>query len=638
MSEGLRQGLNRPGVRIAAAALGFAAVTAVTVLITRWAMFVVTQPFEDEGYMLTVLDSFVHHGNMYDDVFGQYGPFYYDVWGGLFSALGLPLTPDAGREVTAVVWVLTALGAGLATMRIAGSALLGLATQMAVFSALGVLANEPMHPVGLIGLLLVALVFAAAFVSRELSLGAVAVVGGTVGALLMVKINVGGFALISLALTCVVAYPALTRLRWLRPLVEALFVLAPLGLMAGKLGEEAVRHYAVHVSTAALALVIVLRALAPGRRPKEELGWMAGGLVAVVLVSCLAIVGSGTSPGGLLYGVVRQPLRQSDSFRIPLELAGRYWYFDLIALAAALGFLWLSRSRKGPPSQALVALGSTFSIAIGLEMALSVIGKALPLDFASLPGYQLSLLAFAWVALIPLAGERPDTSFARLLLPPLAVLQSLHAFPVAGSQVMLASFLLVPVGALCVANGVRGLAFVVAEESERRALAAVGVCAAAALLLFTAGASLTDPWRARHAVYDSLPPLDLPGERNVHISPESAQTFHEVTAAIDRNCGAFLTLPGMDYFYIWTQQEPPTGYNATAWMTLFDDAHQQRVVDDTRSIDGLCLLRNMGLAEGWAQGPLPPGPLVAYLEEGFRPLVTIGPYELLRREGAGEVS
>jgi len=634
LNKRLQQGLRAPLFKPAAAVLVFAAVTIASAFVARWAMFVVTQPFEDEGYMLTVLHSFVNHGQMYDDVFGQYGPFYYDFWGGIFSVFGIPLTPDAGRVVVSIVWIVTSLGAGLAALRITKSILLGLATQMAVFSSLSVLANEPMHPVGLIGLLLVGLLAAAAFVGRRLSIVAVAIVGGAVGALLLVKINVGAFALLALALVCVVVYPVLAARRWLRPLVEAFFVVAPLLLMTSKFGEASVRHYAVHVAIAALAVVIALRALRPIPRSNEELGWMIGGLLGVIFASCLALLGSGTSPGGLLYGVIRQPLRQTDSFRIPLELAGRFWYLDALALAGAVAFYWLSR-RRATISPGFLALASAISIGVGFELALSVIGRTLPSDVNSLAGYQFAFLAFAWVGLLPLSGrDDSDAMFVKLLLPPLAVLQALHAFPVAGSQTMLATFLLIPLGAVCVANGTRGLARVVIGQEERRAFVTLGGLAAVALLVFLAGVTLRDPLRASRAAYDAEVPLGLPGEVQVRVPPETATADREVTAAINRNCGSFLTMPGMDYFYIWTQQEPPTGYNATAWMTLFDDAHQRRVIDDTRSIRGLCLLRNMGLAEGWSQGPVPPGPLVSYLEDGFRPVTTVGPYELLRREGA----
>jgi hypothetical protein len=624
----------RPPVRIAAAALAFAAVTLVTVLVARPSMFTVVDPFEDEGYVLTVLKSFLNHGALYDDVYSQYGPFYYDVWGGLFALLGIPATPDAGRAVTLVVWVLSSLAFGLAAMRISRSLLLGLAVQMAVFSALSALTNEPMHPVGIIALLLAALVGASSFMRERISILSAALVGGAVAALFLVKVNVGVFALASLTLTCVVSFPALGSRRWLRPLVEAAFVALPLLLLVSKYGEGWARHYAVHVAIATLAVVIVLRARQLGHRPTEELWWMLGGLVTVGLTSCLAVIGFGTSLDGLFDGVIGQPLQRADSYILPFALAGRTWLFDLVALAGAVGYWYAVRDRGFRPDGAWVAVGSLLAILVGLGLALSVIGRTLLFGTTELSGYQLGFLAFAWVALVPAPGKPdPDTAFARLLLPLLAVPQALHAFPVAGSQIKLASFLLIPVGAICVANGVRGLALALGDELERRAALALGPAVAAALLLFVANTTLRAPLRSARATYDAQVPLGLPGERDVRLPAKQVDAYRRITGAIDRNCGSFLTLPGMDYFYIWTDQEPPTGYNATAWMTLFDDAQQRRVIEDTRSIHGLCLLRNIGLAEGWSQGPIPPGPLVSYLERGFRPIVNFGPYELLRRGG-----
>ena len=88
----------------------------------------------------------------------------------------------------------------------------------------------------------------------------------------------------------------------------------------------------------------------------------------------------------------------------------------------------------------------------------------------------------------------------------------------------------------------------------------------------------------------------------------------------------------MDSFYLWTEEEPPS-LTATGWETLFDDERQEKVIEDLAPIEGLCLLRNKERAAGWGLGE---GPLVKYLEHGFRPLGKWGEYELLRREGPAE--
>ena len=617
-------------MRLAVAAIAFVAVTVVTVLIAHPRMFSSFHSYDDEGYMLTALKAFVSHGHLYDRVFTQYGPFYYEFWGGIFSGLGLSVNHDNGRTVTMVAWIVSSLGLGLATMRMTRSLLLGLATQAIVFTALGVLTNEPMHPVGIIALLLTATVAISCFVSERSSPYAMALLGAAVAALVLVKINVGFFALAAVALVCVVSFEALLARRWLRIAIEAIFVATPIVLMVSKFDEGWARHYAVHVAIAAAAVVIALRAREAERRPAEELRWLLGGFLVLAVVSGLAIVAAGTSPHGLIDGVIRQPLRQSDAFTIPMQLARRGYALDLLALGAAVAYWYSERRRSRPQGNAWLALTSLFSVGVGVAMALSVNGKALPWDATGFAGYQLSMLCFAWVALLALpAGLSLPAAFARLLLPPLAVLQALHAYPVAGSQTLLSAFLLIPVGALCVANGVRGIAAAVPDGTDRRALAGLGALAAAVLLWFVANSELREPLRSAPAAYDAGTPLDLPGSHSIHLGEEEAELYEDVSGILDRNCPAIVMEPGMDSFYLWTQQEPPS-FTATGWETLFDESHQRRVIEDTRGTAGLCLLRNRALAAGWGESP---GPLASYLEEGFEPVAKVSEYEILKRPG-----
>ena len=627
-----------PRVRIAVAVVAFAALTALTCLIAHPRMFFGFPAYDDEGYMLTALKGFVNHGHLYDDVFTQYGPFYYEAWGGLFSLFGIPVTHDGGRTVTMVAWILSSLVIGLAALRITGSLLLGLGTQMLVFSALGVLTNEPMHPGGIICLLLAAIVGISCLVRDRASPYAMAALGGAVAALVLVKINVGFFALASLVLACVVSYPALSGRRWLRLLVEACFVALPILLLLSKFGEGWPRRYAIHVAIAALALVLVLRARRGERRPVQELGWLLGGFLVVAVASCLVIVATGTSPGGLVDGILRQPLRQSGAFTIPLQLDKRLYSLDLIALGGAVAYWYVGRYRSGEAGTAWLAMTSLFSIGVGLVMALSVTGKGLPFDAGTLAGYQFSMLGFCWVALIGApAARRSDASFGVLLLPLLAVPQALHAFPVAGSQTLWATFLLIPVGAVCVANGVRGLVAALPDGVERRALLGVAAAGVVVFGYLVVNSTLREPLRANRDAYDGAVSLGLPGAESLRVGRPEAALYGAISAAIDRDCPALITFPGMDSFYLWTEQEPPTGYTATGWPTLFDDAHQRHVIADIRGVDGLCQLRNLPLAAGWGNGTIPPGPLVRYLHRGFEPIARFGDYTLLKREGSAAV-
>jgi hypothetical protein len=615
-------------LQTAVALIAFAAVTVVTVLIAHPTMFAAFHNYDDEGYMLTALKAFINHGHLYDKVFTQYGPFYYEFWGGIFSVFGITVTHDSGRTMTMIAWVLASLLFGLGTWRLTRSAFLALGTQIIAFTAIGVVNNESMHPIALIGVLLAVILTLSTFVGEDESPYPMALIGAAVAALVLTKINVGVFAVISVSLACCVSYRVLWERHWPRLIVEAVFVVVPFLVMSSDLDLGWARHYALHVAVAALASVIVLRAERPARRAAGELRWLIGGFVVLAVISCVAIVAAGTSIHGLYEGVISQPLHQTEAFTIPLLLAHRIYAFDVIGLGAAVAYWW-GRRHGGEPSPAWLAAWSVFAIVVGVTMALSIGGQLLPFDDLSTAGYPLSMLPFVWVALAATTSEGPTSrTFARLLVPLLAVLQALHGYPVAGSQTYLAIVLLAPVGALCVANGVRGLSRLTPPGSDRVALAGFGVLVAVVLSWFVVNAYLREPLNLRRGIYNTAYSMELPGASDVRLgSPEEVDMYKDIVAAMKRDCASTLMEPGMDSFYLWAEQEPPS-FTATAWPTLFNEEHQRKVIEATEGTKDLCLLRNPAL--GWGTGS---GILVQYLEHGFRPIGKWGDYELLRRDG-----
>ena len=312
-----------------------------------------------------------------------------------------------------------------------------------------------------------------------------ALLGGAVMALILIKINVGIFALAAVVLVCAVSYPALARRRWLRPVIEIGFVALPLVLMSSKAGEAWARHYALHVFAAALAVVIALRARGAARRDSKELWWLGGGILVVGVTVPLVLLATGTSTSGLIDGIILLPLRFPGVLSAPLLLPTGTYVLDLLALVGALGYWYVTREREAHPGPGPIStwLVAVLSILIGLVMAFAVIfsiTRFTPATTIFGPLYfRLLFLSFAWVALIQPPGK-PDegTQFARLLLPPLAVLQTLHAFPVAGSQVSWSTLLLIPVGALCIANGARWIAFSLGNQSARRTPIVIGAVTA----------------------------------------------------------------------------------------------------------------------------------------------------------------
>ena len=66
----------------------YALVAAAMVVAADLAIFTVFQPYDDEGTLLVTLNAFTHGAPLYKDVYTEYGPFYYELFGGLFRPIG----------------------------------------------------------------------------------------------------------------------------------------------------------------------------------------------------------------------------------------------------------------------------------------------------------------------------------------------------------------------------------------------------------------------------------------------------------------------------------------------------------------------------------------------------------------------
>jgi hypothetical protein len=255
----------------------------------------------------------------------------------------------------------------------------------------------------------------------------------------------------------------------------------------------------------------------------------------------------------------------------------------------------------------------------------------------------------AWVAAIPPRETRPETSFLRALIPGLALLQLLHGYPVAGSQLGSGLLLLVVAGGICIGDGIEELSRLetrlAPDPRAWRGLALLPVVAFALWFVLT-------PLRQFNSdqgdLYEAGVPLDLPGAERVRLGPDRVGQLQDLVAGIREHCRSFLTIPGMNSLYLWTEQGPPTGMNGTDWMWFFDTAQQQAIVDQVRGMDGLCVVRNDALIDFWegGHGAVPDRPLVRFITRNFKVAfrypITILSYDVAldirRRAGPGRDS
>ncbi|TME03259.1 MAG: hypothetical protein E6I71_10545 [Chloroflexi bacterium] len=587
---------SRTGATRYTTALALAAVTLVTAPVGYLSMFGGFRAYDDEGSFLITLRDYLSGHPLLTPNNSYYGPFYYEVIGGLFKLLGIAPTNVSGRLTTLVIWLVASVLGAIAAYRLTRNLWLTLTAQLVTFCLLTALTQEPLATYGLIGLLLLGLVVAATFTSTRPRASALAI-GAIVGALCMVKINVGAFAVLAV----VFAWAAGLAPRWRRfalPAIAVVITAAPLLLMANLLDRGWVLELALLASLSAAAIAIAIASMpAPSRRPPvPATGWLILGGATVIALSLAVALAGGTRPTDVWNGMVVISVRFPQLFAWPVNINPAADVWAVLSLAACIAF---ARGRVAIPDLARVAAGLFILVSI-LLLPSSLFLLGLPL---------------AWIA----TQGPPDepAQYHRLLLPALAVMESLQAYPVAGTQLSMGALLMVPVGATVLNDGINGLR---SRGSARFAPAAL-ILAAVALVL--QGFLATSQFAA-------ATPLGLPGAESVRMQPQQAAQLRALVTAIDRDCSSFITFPGMNSFYVWTGQTPPTNLRYGVWWLIPDAVDQQAIVRRLSTRSRLCVVKNQAIIDFWAQGrPVPRQPVVDFIEQNFTDGGTYGDYQLL---------
>ena len=589
----------------------FFAVSVVLVPVGYWAMFSSFHAYDDEGYFLVVLRDYLAGQPLLRPAAPIYGPFFFEVMGGVFKLFHLQPGHDSGRLVTLAIWLTGSLGSGLAAFRLTKNLWLGAGVVLMTFGVLEALVNEPMQPSGLISLLLVGLVAAAAYRSARPRLTAT-LIGAMVGGLLLIKINVGAFA----ALAVVFAWSASLGERGRRfalPLVALLVAAAPLALTYSLLARGWVLEFAVVMTAAAVAVGIACVVSPPSRLSPASTVWLVAGGVVVMLVTLGVAVAGGTRPLDVWNGLVVVSVRFPQVFAVPLTISPGYDGWAGVAVIAALVLLGRWRGRALPRAAGLGRVAAGFFTWLTLLLP---------------PGTTFLLaLPLVWIATQAPSedADSPSDPYARLLLPALAVLDGLQAYPVAGTQLSLASLVLVPAGAIILGDGIRQL------RGQGEAVRLVRWVAPAAVVfnvaVFVLFAITAD------AAFAGGAPLGLPGAASPRLQAQTVADLRGLVAALDEGCASFITLPGMDSFYMWTGEDPPSDVlRSEIWWLTAEAAQQQSLVQQLEGTPRLCVVRNQRLIDFWAEGrPVPDRPLVQFIDSSFTSVGTFGDYELLRR-------
>jgi hypothetical protein len=573
-------------------------------------MFNVFNPWDDEGSFLVLLRTYMRGHADHSQLFG---PFFFQVMDGVFRVFGLDITNDNGRLVTLVIWLVGSLIGGIGVLALTRNLWLAAAGQFITFHALSALTNEPMHPEGLVSLLLVGLIAIAANRSRSPS-GSSLLIGAVVAAFALTKINVGALAALAVAFAFAATVLNGRARRMALAITGLALVAAPFMLTAGLFGLEWVRDMALVAALSAALVTIAGFVAAPQSRPRMDAVWLFAGGVGVVTLSLGIEAIGGLRPSDLI-GSTLMALKftQVNPLPFPAGISDVVW--AALWLVAGAGIL-LGRIGTG----ASPAVQAFFRVVVGAFTLLSVL---------LLPSHFLVLaLPLVWVAVLAPAGdhENPTDASVRLLLAALAVMEILMAYPVAGTQLWVAAAFLVPVGAIIFNDGLRQLRAWAADRHSRSFLTVATSLSPGALIVSVAVWPLFVFYAA--SAYAAGQPLGLPGTELIRVPRAQASSLQSLVHAIDQDCAGLVTMPGMPSLYLWTGRGGISQLNP--WMFSLDDAQQQSVVTQIRDQPGMCAVISPTLVDFWAGGrPVPRRPLVEYIDTAFQPAGTFGIYELL---------
>lgn len=579
---------------------------------------------DDEGYLIVTLRSFADGNALYESVYSQYGPGFYTVIGGGMKVLGIAFTSDGARWVNLALWLGSTLLAGVALWRLTRNAAIAAVGLGITFLVLASDAAEPLHPGATIGLALTAIAATLTLGERHVR-AQMALLGGLVALVLATKVNVGGLAVISLLFAFSATGRDFASMRVIRGLVAAGMVLVPFALVGAHLDNDNTVRFAATVAAGALALVLATiggrREQAPGWR---ELRWLAGAAGVALAFFCLVPMILGTSPGELIDGWLIRPLDHANvAFNeVTLSTAGLIW--SVVGIVGATAYLALPRHRFESGWFAVVRL------AIGAGMWITLAGAILgaPED---LPRVVAFATPFAWVITIAPTAESPDWRFRRVALAALAVLQPLHAYPVPGNQLSWATILFVFVGGLCIADAIATLREKGGARLPAWGATAIGSVAVLGFATWFALERYRPLAEAADAQYSASVPLELPGAERQRTDLPRAENLRALTAGIEENCDAFLTLPGLNSLYLYTGQTPPEEMSSS-WMLYLDDSEQQQIIDTVANQPRLCAVIKPDLLEFWRlyepHFKIPDRPLVRFIEDDFRIIYDYSGYQL----------
>lgn len=595
--------------------------------LTFWAglaLFSVFMFYDDEGYVLTSLKNYAEHGQLYGQVYTQYGPFPFVFFHAL-HALGLPFTHIGGRLVTLACWAGTAVACGALTWRATRSLPTGLAVLAGTFPFLWIMSNESTHPGGLITLLVAANAALGWYAIDRGRLRSWAFLTGCAGAAVALsKINLGAFLVLS-AVAWLGWHAASAQLRrWAPVVIAAGGMVIPLLLMRPLLDREWVQTFALLVAGAAVSAALVMPRTAAPLAGRALLGWGLAGAALISAVAILPVLARGTSAWEMIEGVLLNPLRHPVAFNVRFLWPPFSQALAVVSLLGAIAAIPLARRAPRAVDGAVAAL----RLVTGAGLAVALLG---------FPDVSPDRLVFAygtqvlWLFLWPLTDRPAATRAAYGWVACLWLGQYLHAFPVAGSQIAWGTFLALPLAAIGGHEAMQWLGSHLARSrplwSRPMALLARGTLVVIAAVLALRFTALGDRYR-------SGSDLGLPGAEIIRLPTESVALFRLLTVNATAHGDMLLAEPGIFSLNLWSGLPTPTLANATHWFSLLSPSQQQAIIQALEAHPRACIIKHRYHIEFLTRwGFAPKGPLHDYLAANYETAFSLDDFDFCVRRG-----
>lgn len=618
--------------------LWFPILTLLAGVTAYYRVFIGFSIWDDEGSLMLNVHQFLASKNLYGRL-PDYGPVYYFYEWFLHRALGAPNTHDVARITTLIPWLLTALLCAWIVLRLTRSLLLASGAHIVSFWTLSFLRDMPGHPQEICILFITCLVATGigAAVPRWRGL-AMILLGAFTAALLLVKINIGVFMMLAVALALLSSVPKTLLSRTLFFSTATASVILPFVLMKAHLNQPITERYCLTVVTSTVTMLLFFCLRQESNLSLRHF-WLAlaSFLSVTLMILLILIIGLRITLNAILYSLVSANFRVSvnaGNWYTPLRL---HWiYVPWIMAGFLVGVFYLKNGNERRKNYFLLFLKFIVPSLAALSLLL---GRSI-LDCVT---------PFCWLILCvpqnrtqspertirspdmesqPNGSSLPPSQLARTILCSVAVLQTLYAYPIAGRMPGFVDVLLIVVAAVCWGDFSRA-------QPVQRFLALVPVRRVIlATLLFSVPLSYVVLGALQIKTYNSLTSLGFLGAEKIHVPAEQSRDYHWLVRNLQANCDIFFGVPELPSLHLWTNNYSPSGLVVDDWMIIYSDEDQAEISADLNSHPRSCVVYNPRILDFWnpSHTDMDALPLARYIHGNFKAAGTMDDFSLLVRK------